>query len=150
MQLASTVWWKNGKIAKNSRQSQKKTVGICGQQSGSKEASHGVVCGSKHVSVSETRKKQHEHGDARSMCRTEVVDERLTQSTHWEDGVKSHLGGHDMERRAGRAGEALIWCRKWSGYARHRLGAQLMNRCGREMDTKECVKMSRRILSLEE
>ena len=41
---------------------------------------------------------------------------------------KSHLGLHDMVRRVARNGEALIWCRKCSGYARERLGPKLMIR----------------------
>ena len=63
----------------------------------------------------------------------------------------SHLGGHDMVRRVDRNGEALIWCRKCSGYARHRLGPKLTNQCTTEkLDTKEFGIMIKRILSLQE
>ena len=36
----------------------KTKVGLCRQKSGSKEASHGVVCGSKHISVNEMRRSR--------------------------------------------------------------------------------------------
>ena len=49
---------------------------------------------------------------------------------------KSNLGGHDMVRRVDRHGEALIWCRKCSGYARRRMGPTLMNRCKLEKSTR--------------
>ena len=35
---------------------------------------------------------------------------------------KLHVGGHDMVRRVDGHGEALIWCRQCSGYARRRMG----------------------------
>ena len=51
---------------------------------------------------------------------------------------KAHSGGHDMLRRVDPNGEALVWCRKCSGYARCRLEQKLMNRCWQECkDTKE-------------
>ena len=56
-----------------------------------------------------------------------------------------------MMRRVDRNGEALMWCRKFLGYARQRLGPELMNQCKLEkMDTKKYGKMSKPILTLEE
>ena len=46
-----------------------------------------------------------------------------------EEIEKAHLGGHDMVRRVGPNGEALVWCRKCSGHARCRRGLKLMDRC---------------------
>ena len=66
-------------------------------------------------------------------------------------GEEAHLGGYDMVRRVGPTGEALVWCRKCSGYARVRLAPELMNRCRLEKkDTKEDWTMLTRILKLEE
>ena len=49
-----------------------------------------------------------------------------------------------MVRRVDRNGEALIGCRKRSGYARQSLGAKLVNRCKPEKKGYErvwtCVK----------
>ena len=62
-----------------------------------------------------------------------------------------HLGGHDMERRVDRHGEAVVWCRKCSGYGRCRLGPKLMNPCKPDkLDTKEHKKHVEHNLELEE
>ena len=42
---------------------------------------------------------------------------------------KRHLRGHDLVRRMDRQGQVLIWCRKFSGYARQRMGPKLLNCC---------------------
>ena len=61
------------------------------------------------------------------------------------------MGGHDLVRRMERQGEVLIWCRMCSGYARQRMGPQLMNCCRLgQMDTKEFGKLVKRIQILEE
>ena len=53
-----------------------------------------------------------------------------------------HLRGHDLVRRMDRQGEVLIWCTKCSGYARQRVGPDLMNCCRPDqMDIKEFGKM---------
>ena len=64
MQLASTVWWRSGKIVKSSDQSRKE---FCELTKGCKEASNGVLCGSKHISVYEMRKKQQTHENTTNM-----------------------------------------------------------------------------------
>ena len=65
-------------------------------------------------------------------------------------GVK-HVGGHDMVRRVDRNGEALVWCRKCSGHARHRLGPKLDDLLlAGEDGQKEYGKMIIRILILED
>ena len=52
-------------------------------------------------------------------------------------------------RRVDRHGEASIWCRKCSSYARQRMRPKLMNCCKPEkVDTKECGKMLRRLAIL--
>ena len=72
-------------------------------------------------------------------------------SNNWGKWRRRHLGGHHLVRRMDRLGEVLIWCRKCSGYARQRMGPQLMNCCRPEqMDTKEFGKMVKRIQTLEE
>ena len=46
--------------------------------------------------------------------------------------------GHDLVRRTDRQEDVLIWCRKYSGYARQRIGPKLINCCRPEqMGTKE-------------
>ena len=56
-----------------------------------------------------------------------------------------------MVRRGDRHGEALIWCRTCSGYARQRMGPKLMNCCKPEkMETKESGKMLKQFAILEE
>ena len=63
----------------------------------------------------------------------------------WKNGVRRHLGGHDLVRRMDRLGEVLIWCRKCSGNARQRVGPKLMNCCRPEqMGTQECGRMLKR------
>ena len=37
---------------------------------------------------------------------------------------RRHLGGHDFGRRMDRQRQVLIWCRKCSGKARHRMGPE--------------------------
>ena len=59
---------------------------------------------------------------------------------NWENGEKLRMGGHDIVRRVGRQGSVLIWCRKCSGFARHRMG----------MGTKKYGKVLNRILILGE
>ena len=66
MQLAFTVWWRTGKIVTSLDQSQKEKWTVV-SKNGSKEASHGVVCGSKHISVYEMWKMQQTHEHARTM-----------------------------------------------------------------------------------
>ena len=39
----------------------------------------------------------------------------------FEKWRRRHLGGHDLVRSIDRLGEVLIWCRKFSGYARQRM-----------------------------
>ena len=56
-----------------------------------------------------------------------------------------------MVRTVDGHGEALIWCRKCSGYARQSMGPKLMKCCNLERrDTKENGKMLKGILILEE
>ena len=56
-----------------------------------------------------------------------------------------------MVRRVDPNGEALVWCRRCSGYARRRLGLELMNRCRPEKkDTQEYVNMLKIIVELED
>ena len=55
-----------------------------------------------------------------------------------------------MVIRVDRNGEALIWCRKFSGYARHNMSPKLINRYTPEkMDTKEYGNMLKLILTPE-
>ena len=47
-----------------------------------------------------------------------------------------------MVRRMDWQGDVLIWCRKCSGYARQKMGPQLMNRCkSKKVCTEEHGKM---------
>ena len=56
-----------------------------------------------------------------------------------------------MVRRVDRQGEALIWCRKCSGCARHSMGPKLMDCCNpKNRGTKSNGKTLKRILILEE
>ena len=67
------------------------------------------------------------------------------------EGPKVHVGGHDRVRRAGPKGEALVWCRNCSGYARRRPCPKLLNRMQAiENITKERGSTLKRILKLEE
>ena len=50
-------------------------------------------------------------------------------TTSRKDKGKAHMDGHDMVRRVDLHGQSFVWCRKCSGYARCRLGLELMNRC---------------------
>ena len=76
----------------------------------------------------EKRKQMHE--DARKMYRTKILVKKFGKMVQ---------------------GEVLIWCRKCSGYARQRMGPELMNCCGPEqMGTKEFGKLLKRIETLEE
>ena len=64
---------------------------------------------------------------------------------------KVQLGVRDLVRSVDPNCEALVWCRKCSGYARCRLGPGLMNRCRPEkIDTKQYGNMLKRILIPEE
>ena len=64
---------------------------------------------------------------------------------------KAHVEEHGMVRRVDPHGEALLWCRKCSGYARCRLWPMLMNRCRpSKKDTKEHGQMSCRLLKQEQ
>ena len=76
-----------------------------------KEASDGVVCDTEEVSVYEMRKEQQEHEDARKCGGPKWLVE--DSKHHKESWGKSQCGGHDRVD-----GEALIWCRKCSGYVR--------------------------------
>ena len=54
-----------------------------------------------------------------------------------------------MVRSVDPDGEALVWCRKCSGYAQWCVGTKLMNRCIPEKkDTKEHGKMLKNVLEL--
>ena len=64
---------------------------------------------------------------------------------------KRNRGGHDLVRRVDRQGKVLIYCRKCSGFARQRMGPNLMNCCEPEqVGTKEHGKMLKRIQILED
>ena len=67
------VWWRNEKMVKSLDQSQKRSGLLKAKKSGSKEVSHGVVCGSNRISVCEVRMKQQTDANARTMWRTKVV-----------------------------------------------------------------------------
>ena len=85
------------------------------------------------------------HEDARKVYGAEVFVKNLGK---WG---KKCLGCHDLVRRVDRQGETLIWCRKCSGYARQRMGPQLLNCCRPEqVGTKEHGKMIKRIQILED
>ena len=110
MQPAFTVWWKNEKVVKNLSPSQKKKKDLREKARRGKETSDGVVCNSKQISVPEQGECQGpkwlREGSKHKLGR-------------WS---KSDLGGHDMVRRVDRHGDALIWCRNCSGYARQKNG----------------------------
>ena len=79
------------------------------------------------------------------MYRTKILVKRFGK---W---CRRHLGGHDLVRRMDRQGEVLRWCRKCSGYARQRIGLELMNCCYSEpMGTQGYGKMLKRIQVLED
>ena len=63
-------------------------------------------------------KKKHARGNVRSKVASKDSNHKLKR---WR---KAHLGGHDTVRRVDPNGEALVLCRKCSGYARCRLGAE--------------------------
>ena len=93
----------------------------------------------------EMRKRKQIHKDARKMYTTKILVNKLRKM-----GGR-HLGGHDLVRRMDRQGEALIWCRKCPGYARQRMGPELVNCCKLEqMGPKEFGKMMKRIHTPEE
>ena len=58
------------------------------------------------------------------------VDKRcegVKRRTEWcaeADRYRCMRCGHDLVRRMDRQGEVLIWCRKFSGYARQRIWDQ--------------------------
>ena len=51
----------------------KRYVDSCRQESGGKEASRGVVCGSKQISLHEMRKTLRKHEDDRQMLGSKVA-----------------------------------------------------------------------------
>ena len=55
------------------------------------------------------------------MYRTKIPDRKLGKM------VNTTIGRHDLVRRTDKHGEALMWCRKCSRYARQRMGPKLMN-----------------------
>ena len=62
-------------------------------------------------------------------CEGPKVDGNGIYLPSLEDWRQVHLGGSDMVRRVDPNGEALVWCRNCSSYARRRLGPKLLNRC---------------------
>ena len=95
----------------------------------------------------EMLKRKPIHEDVRKMHRTKILFKNFFQKKGW----RRHLGGQDLVRRMDRQGEVLMWCRKWSGYVRQRMGPKLMNCCKPEqMGTKEYDKMLKRIQVLED
>ena len=67
---AFTVWWNNGKIAKNLSLNEKK-IEFRGSEKRGNEASYG---GYEEISMHEVWKRQQVHDDARKMYRTETSD----------------------------------------------------------------------------
>ena len=54
--------------------------------------------------------------------------------------------GHDMARRVDPNGEARVWCRHCSGYARRRLEPKLMNRCSADKNNKKVYGVTLKII----
>ena len=95
--------------------------GVSGQTSGSQEALHSGVRLCKHcVRCGRSSKKIKMPGTGeRPRWLGKTPTKKLKRLG------KAHLGGHDMVRRVDPNGEALLWCRKCSGYAKCRLGPKL-------------------------
>ena len=80
----------------------------------------------------------------RSRERVRTQGGRVRTPPRVENMVRKAHGRHDMVRIVDRHIKALIWSRKCSGYARCRMGPQLMNRCKPEkLVTKDHWKMLR-------
>ena len=83
--------------------------------------------------------------DVRKVYRTKILVKKFGKLG------KTTFGSHDLVRRMDRQGEVLFWCRKCSGYARHRMGSKLMNCCRPEqMGNKEYDTMLKRIQTPED
>ena len=77
-----------------------------GQDKGGQEASDGVVCCTKQVSVYEMRKRQQVSEDAREMCRTTLVDEgHKTQVQKMDEGFMAEARASTVQQERERERE---------------------------------------------
>ena len=94
-------------------------------------------------------KRQQVHEDAKEMCRTETLGDNF-KAQNGKMG-KAACAKTRTTRRVDSKGEVLIWCRKCSGYARHRMEPKLMNCCKPDnTGTKEYATILKRIQVLKE
>ena len=107
-------------------------------KNGSQEASHGVVCGGRQISLHEVRKEQSKDEDARNMRGPRWLGRDLNRTPKRRS--KAYLGAHYMVRRVDPNGESLVWCKKCSGHARCRLGPNLNTAAGQKTRTRQITK----------
>ena len=86
-------------------------TGASGNKRRSEEAPHGVTCGHEQIPSYEAWKLRG--------CQGSVGAQGGWRKTLTKE--------HDMVRRVDPYGEALVWCKECSGFARWRLEPKLMN-----------------------
>ena len=119
MQLASTVWCKNARIVKSLDQTKRK-VFIFLNKKKVKQRSIDRSGVRQQTDIEEAAKHMKIQGQCEGpMWWREDSEQKLGR---WR---KSNGGGALDMVRVDRHGEALIWCRKCSVYARHRLSSGL-------------------------
>ena len=103
--LACTGEWRNGRTVKNSSRSIKEKWIFAGQEAGSQEASHGVVCSSEQISLHKKRKM-----NARGMWGIPrwLGKDSTHKLTRWSEGPQ---GGHGTTWYE----ELIHMARLWSG-----------------------------------
>ena len=112
-----------------------------GKEKGANETSNGMVRRPKSI---DDMWKRHIHIKKPGKCTgPKCVDEHF--------GKWRSVSGHGVVRRVDRQGQVLIWCGKYSGYARQRMWPKLMQCCrlGRQ-EQRNTARCEKRIQILED
>ena len=120
MQPAFTVWWKNEKVVRNlSPGQQKKRTFVKKKEEAKKHQTEWCATANKYRCLRCGRSSKHVKMQGECQGPKWLREGSKHKLGRWS---KSDLGGHDMVRRVDRHGDALIWCRNCSGYARQKNG----------------------------